>query len=457
MNSKTILEDTIVGISTTVGRGAISIVRLSGDNAIELVNKAFKGKNLTKVKSHTINYGYIYNTETNETIDEVLVSVFKAPKTYTRENLVEINCHGGQLVTELIYQQMILLGARVAEPGEFTKRAFLNGRIDLTKAEAIMDIIDAENKNALKIANQGLFGETAKKIKEERQKLLNVIMQIAVNIDYPEYDDVEELTHNEIKPVISDVLSSIDKLLSNAKDGLKLKEGINTAIVGKPNVGKSSLLNALLQENKAIVTEIPGTTRDVIEAKLPLGNYMLNLIDTAGIRSTTDVVEQIGVERSKEKIEFADLVLMIFDGNRPLSDEDFEIMSAVKDKKHIYIVNKNDLELKIELEKIDNPILISTRDYKTIEELQERISKVVFDNEININSNIYITNARQIERLKNAKENLLKAIFEINEGQFIDFIELSIKDAWMSLGEILGDVKDTELLDNLFQNFCLGK
>lgn len=457
MNSNTILEDTIVGISTTVGRGAISIIRLSGNNAIEIVNKAFKGKNLNKVASHTINYGYIYNNETNEIIDEVLVSVFKAPKTYTKENLVEINCHGGQLVTELIYQQMILLGARVAEPGEFTKRAFLNGRIDLTKAEAIMDIIDAENKNALKIANQGLLGETAKKIQEERDKLLKVIMQIAVNIDYPEYDDVDELTHSEIKPVIYEVLESINLLLDNAKDGLKLKEGINTAIVGKPNVGKSSLLNALLQENKAIVTEIPGTTRDVIEAKLSLGNYILNLIDTAGIRDTEDIVEQIGVERSKEKIEYADLILMIFDGSKELSEEDYQIMESVKDKKHIYIINKNDLELKIDLTKIDDPILISTKDYKTIEKLQNKISSVVFKNGININSNIYITNARQIERLKQAKNSLLKAVEEINESQFIDFIELSIKDAWVSLGEILGDVKDTELLDNLFKNFCLGK
>ena len=459
MNSNTYLEDTIVGISTTVGRGAISIIRLSGEKAIEIVNKAFKGKNLSKVNSHTVNYGYIYNPDTNEIIDEVLVSVFKAPKTYTKENLVEINCHGGQLVTEMIYQQMILLGARVAEPGEFTKRAFLNGRIDLTKAEAIMDIIDAENKNALKIANQGILGETANKIKQERDKLLSVIMQIAVNIDYPEYDDVEELTNNEIKPIINEVLTSINTLLDNAKDGLKLKEGINTAIVGKPNVGKSSLLNALLQENKAIVTEIPGTTRDVIEAKLSLGNYILNLIDTAGIRdkSKADFVEQIGVERSKEKIELADLVLMIFDGSRELSDEDFQIMESVKDKKHIYIVNKNDLELKIDLSKIDDPVLISTKDYTTIETLQNKISSVVFKNGININSNIYITNARQIERLKLARTSLLKSLEEINEGQFIDFIELSIKDAWVSLGEILGDVKDTELLDNLFKNFCLGK
>lgn len=457
MTRNTFLEDTIVGISTTLGRGAISIIRLSGNQSIEIVSKAFKGKNLKKVKSHTINYGYIYDADTKEIIDEVLVSVFRAPKTYTKEDLVEINCHGGQLVTELIYKQMILLGARVAEPGEFTKRAFLNGRIDLTKAEAIMDIIDAENKNALKIANQGLLGETAKTINTERNKLLQVIMQIAVNIDYPEYDDVVELTNNEIKPVIEDVLNSIDTLLSNAKDGLKLKEGINTAIVGKPNVGKSSLLNALLQENKAIVTEIPGTTRDVIEAKLMLGNYILNLIDTAGIRDTSDLVEQIGVERSKEKIELADLVLMIFDGSRVLSDEDYKIMETVKDKKHIYIVNKNDLELKIDLTKIEDAILISTKDYKTIEALQQRIAKVVFEKEININNNIYITNARQIERLKSAKQSLLKSIDEINENQFIDFIELSIKDAWVSLGEILGDVKDTELLDNLFQNFCLGK
>ena len=452
-----ILDDTIVGISTAVGRGAISIVRLSGPDSIVLASKIFKGKDLNKVKTHTVHYGYIYNKETNEIIDEVLVSVFKKPKTYTKEDLVEINCHGGQLVTQMVVDQLVLLGARIAEPGEFTKRAFLNGRIDLAKAEAVMDIIDAENKNALKMANQGITGELSNKIKSERNKLLNVIMQIAVNIDYPEYDDVVELTQGEVLPIIKEVLKDIDLLLNTSKDAIKIKNGINTAIVGKPNVGKSSLLNALLKDDRAIVTEIPGTTRDVIEAKLNLGNFVLNLIDTAGIRETDDIIEKIGVVKSKEKIEDADLILMVFDGSRVLDENDFEILEKIKDKKYICIINKCDLEQKIEYDKILSPISISTNDANSVELLCKEITKQIFTNEININTNIYISNARQIAKLIAAKESLEKAIEDINGEQFIDFIELSIKSAWVSLGEILGEVKDTELLDELFSKFCLGK
>ena len=452
-----ILDDTIVGISTAVGRGAISIVRLSGPDSIVLASKIFKGKDLNKVKTHTVHYGYIYNKETNEIIDEVLVSVFKKPKTYTKEDLVEINCHGGQLVTQMVVDQLVLLGARIAEPGEFTKRAFLNGRIDLAKAEAVMDIIDAENKNALKMANQGITGELSNKIKSERNKLLNVIMQIAVNIDYPEYDDVVELTQGEVLPIIKEVLKDIDLLLNTSKDAIKIKNGINTAIVGKPNVGKSSLLNALLKDDRAIVTEIPGTTRDVIEAKLNLGNFVLNLIDTAGIRETDDIIEKIGVVKSKEKIEDADLILMVFDGSRVLDENDFEILEKIKDKKYICIINKCDLEQKIEYDKILSPISISTNDANSVELLCKEITKQIFTKEININTNIYISNARQIAKLIAAKESLEKAIEDINGEQFIDFIELSIKSAWVSLGEILGEVKDTELLDELFSKFCLGK
>lgn len=452
-----ILDDTIVGISTAVGRGAISIVRLSGSNAVALASKIFRGKDLTKVKSHTVHYGYIYNKETNDIIDEVLVSVFKKPKTYTKEDLVEINCHGGQLVTQMIVEQLVLLGARVAEPGEFTKRAFLNGRIDLAKAEAVMDIIDAENKNALKMANQGITGELSNKIKREREKLLNVIMQIAVNIDYPEYDDVIELTHKEILPILNEVLADINNLLKTSKDAVKIKNGINTAIVGKPNVGKSSLLNALLQDNRAIVTEIPGTTRDVIEAKLNLGSFVLNLIDTAGIRDTDDIIEKIGVVKSKEKIEDADLILMVFDGSRILDDNDFEILDKIKDKKHICVINKNDLDQQIDTKEISNPIYISTKNRLSVENLCDEITKQIFNQEININTNIYISNARQIAKLVSAKDALEKAIQDIHNEQFIDFIELSIKTAWISLGEILGEVKDTELLDELFSKFCLGK
>lgn len=452
-----ILDDTIVGISTALGRGAISIVRVSGAEAIETVNKIFRGKDLKKVNSHTVHYGFIFNNETKEDIDEVLVSVFKAPKTYTKEDLVEINCHGGQLVTQYIYDQLVEMGCRIAEPGEFTKRAFLNGRIDLTKAEAVLDIIDAENKTALKIANQGIKGKTFKKISQERERLLNLMMQIAVNIDYPEYDDVEELTNKEILPILLEVNKEINILLDASKDAVKLKQGIDTVIVGKPNVGKSSLLNALLDENRAIVTEIPGTTRDVIEARLNLGSFMLNLIDTAGIRDAKDVVEKLGIEKSQEKINEADLILMIFDGSRELEEEDIRIYNAIKDKKHICIVNKNDLELKLDTSILDKYIHISTTNLEDITILEDVIKKTIFEKDININSNTYISNTRQIGKLKEANENIEKAINDIYMNQYVDFIELSIRAAWESLGEILGEVNDDEFINNMFKNFCLGK
>ena len=450
------LEQTIVGISTALSRSAISIVRLSGKEAIPMVNKIFKGANLLKVKSHTIHYGHIINFETKEVIDEVLVSIFKAPKTYTKEDVVEINCHGGSLVTKMILDQLILLGARAADAGEFTKRAYLNGRIDLTKAEAVMDVIDAESKSALAIANQGLNGETKQLIESLRKTLLDLISRIYVNIDYPEYDDVKELTNLEVKPTIEKVLSEVDKLLSDAKIAQNIKNGINTVIVGKPNVGKSSILNALLKENKAIVTPIPGTTRDVIEAKLNLGQYILNLIDTAGIHETEDFVEKIGVERSLESIDKADLVLMIFDGSQKLNQEDLELMAKVKNKKHLFIVNKNDLAQTIEIEQIENPILISTID-GTYKKLEQAIEKVIFDEKIEFNKNIYISNSRQIARLKDAKQSLENALLDIANNQFIDLILISINASWNALSELLGEVKDTEIIDNLFKNFCLGK
>ena len=453
---KLLLEQTIVGISTAVSRSAISIIRLSGDDAIDIVNKVFSEKDLKKVKSHTIHYGHIIDYKTKEIIDEVLVSVFIAPRTYTKEDIVEINCHGGGLVTQMIFDQMILLGARPADNGEFTKRAYLNGRIDLTKAEAVMDVIDAESKSALLVANQGINGKTKQMIDSLREKLLNIIMRIYVNIDYPEYDDVLELSNSEIKPVVVDVLKEINKLLEDSKDAVNIKNGINTVIIGKPNVGKSSILNALLNEEKAIVTPIPGTTRDTIEAKLNIGQYILNLIDTAGIHETSDFVEKIGVEKSVEKIDKADLVLMVFDGSKKLSNEDMELMDKIKDKKHIYIVNKQDLKQEIEIEKIENPVLISTLD-NTILKLEKEIEKVIFNEKIEFNKNIYIANSRQIEKLKDAKASLEQALIDIEAKQFIDLIQISINEAWNSLSEILGEVKDTEIIDNLFKNFCLGK
>ena len=450
------LDDIIIGISTALAEGAISIIRLSGDGAISLVNKCFKGRNLNKVNSHTINYGYIID-ENKEIIDEVLVSVFKAPKTYTTQDVVEINCHGGLFVTNKIYEILVVNGARPAEAGEFTKRAFLNGRIDLTKAEAVMDMISAENNSALKIASRGLLGFIKRTVDDLRQRLLDVVAIISVNIDYPEYDDVEMLTTNQIKPGIESIFKDVNNLLEKSKSAKYLKNGVDTAIIGRPNVGKSSLLNALLEEQKAIVTNIPGTTRDLVEAKINLGSVTLNLIDTAGIRETLDIVEQIGVSKSIEVIEKAELVLLVLDGSESLTDEDFELMEKVKDKKHLIIVNKNDLGLKIDLSKLNHPIIISTNDFNSIEELKSSILSLIRIENIQNKDITYISNARQIEKLNLAKLELEEALIEIEENAFIDFVDIHLRAAWMYLGEIIGETSTESLLDELFSKFCLGK
>ncbi len=450
------LDDIIVGISTALSEGAISIIRLSGKGCIELVDKCFKGKKLTNVHSHTINYGYIVD-ENKEIIDEVLVSVFKAPKTYTTEDVVEINCHGGLFVTNKIYELLVVLGARPSEAGEFTKRAFLNGRIDLTKAEAVMDMISAENSSALRIASRGLLGFIKRTVDDLRTRLLDVVAVISVNIDYPEYDDVETLTTNEIKPGIESIYKDVNNLLEKSKSAKYLKNGVDTAIVGRPNVGKSSLLNALLEEQKAIVTNIPGTTRDLVEAKINLGSVTLNLIDTAGIRETFDVVEQIGVSKSLNVIEKAELVLLVLDGSEELTKEDLELLDKVKDKKHLIIVNKNDLGLKIDLTKLDNPIIISTTNEHSIDELKTSILSLIKVENIQNKDITYISNARQIEKLNLAKFELEESLKEIEENAFIDFVDIHLRAAWMYLGEIIGETSSESLLDELFSKFCLGK
>ena len=450
------LDDIIIGISTALADGAISIIRLSGNGSIELVSKAFKGKNLNKVSSHTINYGYIVD-ENKEIIDEVLVSVFRAPKTYTTQDVVEINCHGGLFVTNKIYELLILLGARAAEAGEFTKRAFLNGRIDLTKAEAVMDVIKAENNAALKIASRGLLGFIKRTVDDLRKRLLDVVAIISVNIDYPEYDDVEMLTTSQIKPGIESIYNDVNNLLEKSKSAKYLKNGVDTAIVGKPNVGKSSLLNALLEEQKAIVTNIPGTTRDLVEAKINLGSVTLNLIDTAGIRETNDIVEQIGVSKSIEIIDKAELVLLVLDGSENLTFEDLELIEKVKEKKHLIIVNKNDLGIKIDLNKLENPIIISTNNYNSIDELKNAILSLIKVENLKNKDITYISNARQIEKLNLAKIELEEALKEIDENAFIDFVDIHLRAAWMYLGEIIGETSTESLLDELFSKFCLGK
>lgn len=449
-----IFNDTIIGISTALSQSAISIIRLSGDKAINIVNKRFKGKDLTKVESNTINYGYIIDSS-KQKIDEVLVSVFRAPRSYTTEDVVEINCHGGLFVTNYIYELLVLEGARPAEPGEFTKRAFLNGRIDLTKAEAVMDVIEAESKSSLKIASKALDGKISNFVKEKREELLNIIATISVNIDYPEYDDVEELTNQKILPNILQVKKEIVKVLDDSKNAKLLKNGINTVIVGKPNVGKSSLLNAIIKENKAIVTNIPGTTRDIVEANIQLKNVTLNLIDTAGIRETEDLVEKIGVEKSVEAIEDADLILFVLDGSNKFDLEDKKIFDAIKNKCHLTIVNKNDLPKKLEFN--EKYISISTKKQESIDQLEDSILEILHLNNIQNKDITYISNARQIEKLNLASMALTDAIKTIKDEGQIDFADVYIRKAWLYLGEIIGETSTDSLLDELFSKFCLGK
>lgn len=452
-----IFDDTIVGISTPLAKGAISIIRLSGNDAINITNKVFKGKNLNKVNSHTIHYGYIMNPENNDVLDEVLISVFKAPKTYTVEDVVEINCHGGVFVTNQVYNLLIEQGARPAEAGEFTKRAFLNGRIDLTEAEAVMDVIDAENKSFSKVANNALRGSVKNKIETLKEKILNIIAIINVNIDYPEYDDIEILTNDVILPKIKDIYNELIEILKYSKSAIYLKNGIDTVIIGKPNVGKSSILNALAKEEKAIVTNVPGTTRDTIEVKINLNNITLNLIDTAGIRDTNDIVEKIGVQKSIEKLEQAQLVLLILDGSRDLEEEDYNLLEQSKNKPRVILINKSDLPQKISADQIENAVVVSAYDVNSIDIIEKAISKQIQLEGLENPNVTYISNARQIQKIKETKEALEEAIAEINMGEFIDLVELSLRKAWNSLGEITGEVNTDSLLDELFSKFCLGK
>lgn len=457
MNS--IYEDTIVGISTTLNNSAISIIRISGNDAKKIVNTVFLGKNLLKVKSHTIHYGHIIDYDTKEIIDEVLVSVFLSPKSYTTEDTVEINCHGGVFVTNQVLEQLLLRGARQAEPGEFTKRAFLNGRIDLTKAESVMDVIASDNKKSLTMANSGLRGDIKELIDDLKEQVLNIIATINVNIDYPEYDDVEQLTNEKMLPKLLEIKLTIEKTLEKSQNATILKNGIDTVIVGKPNVGKSSLLNLLLSENKAIVTNIPGTTRDIVEGRVNLSGLVLNLVDTAGIRDTTDMIEKIGVEKTLQKIEEAELILFVFDGNNTLDQEDKKLLEMLKqkNKKYLKIINKDDLEIKIDKDFIKDAVLINTLEKSSITKIENAINKFLNIEDVSKNLNGLITNARQIGKLNEALKDINDALNSIKNSVFIDFVEIPLKSAWRHLGEITGIVADEDILNELFSKFCLGK
>ena len=448
------MTDTIAAISTALGVGGISIIKVSGKDAIENVNKIFDGKDLTTVDTHTIHYGHIKDKD--ETLDEVLVSVMKEPRTYTGEDVVEINCHGGITVTKKVLELVLTTGTRMAEPGEFTKRAFLNGKKDLVEAESVMDIIHANSEEARKIAMNQLDGKTSKMIRNLREELLTLLASIEVNIDYPEYYDIEVTNNEKIKESIKNLKEKLTNILKESENGKKIRDGIETVIIGRPNVGKSSLLNRLLKEDKAIVTDIEGTTRDIVEGTINLDGITLNMIDTAGIRETEDKIEQIGVEKSISLINQADLVIMLLNNNEELTDEDIKLLEKVKEKTHIIAINKNDLENKLNI-KEENTISINTVDDEGIKPLIDKIKEMFHFEEIKSKDYTCLTNSRQIGLLKESldlTENIDKSL---KDDLPVDLVEIDIKEIWNKLGEIIGDSYDEELIDKLFSQFCLGK
>ena len=449
------MDDTIAAISTAQGVGAISIIRVSGDEAINVVSKIFSNKNFKDAPTHTIHYGYIMDGD--EKIDEVLVSVMRAPKTFTKEDVVEINAHGGIMTTDKILELLLVNGCRLAEPGEFTKRAFLNGRIDLTEAEGIMDLINSKTDISRKIALNQVGGKVSTMISKLRDELAGIIANIEVNIDYPEYEDIEEMTIGKINESLSELEDKIDKILKESKNGEVLTNGIKTAIICKPNVGKSSLLNRLIGEDKAIVTDIQGTTRDSVEATLRIDNLILNLIDTAGIRETDDVVESIGVEKSLKLIDEADLVLFVVNYNEKLSSDDLIILNKLKDKNYITIVNKTDLEKKIDDEKLSNAIYVSALNDENIDEIGNKIKSLFNLEKIETTDLTYLTSARSQAILRKVLESVKAVRKGIEDNYPIDMVEIDLKDIWNLLGEIIGESYDDELLDQLFSRFCVGK
>ena len=449
------MKDTIVAISTALGVGAISIIRLSGSNAIEIANSMFKGKDLSKVDSHTINYGHIIYGD--NIIDEVLVSVMKAPKTFTCEDVVEINCHGGIATTNKILELALLKGARLAEPGEFTKRAFLNGRIDLIEAEAVMDVINAKTEQSRKLSINQLDGSISIIIRNFRQKLLELLANIEVNIDYPEYEDIEVMTNKNIENEIENIKNSLKTIIDESENGKVIRNGIKVAIVGRPNVGKSSILNRILNENKAIVTDIEGTTRDIVEGQASIDGVLFNFVDTAGIREAKDIVEQIGIERSKNEINNSDLVLLVLNNNDVLNKEDKDLISSLPEQSLI-VINKNDLDNKLNVNDLNKDyVYINTIDVDGIEPLKNKIKEIFNLEKIKNGDCTYLSNARQISLAKEAYA-ITKDVEEgIKNSVPTDLIEIDIKRIWEKLGEMLGETYSDELINQLFSQFCLGK
>lgn len=446
------MDNTIAAISTPLGTGAISIIRMSGKDSISIINKIFT-KDLSNEKSHTIHYGKIIDN--NEEIDEVLVSLMRSPKTFTKEDVIEINCHGGLSTTNKVLELLLNNGAVLASPGEFTKRAFLNGRIDLIEAQGIMDLIEAKTELARTQAMKELNGNLSNKIDLLREKLIEIISNIEVNIDYPEYEDINKVTNEQIYPKIKELIQEIDNLIASSEDGKIIKEGITIGIIGKPNVGKSSLLNAILEEEKAIVTDIEGTTRDTIEGTTIINGIACNFIDTAGIRNSDNIVEQIGVNKSKKIIDTCDLVLLVLNNNDIITKEEQELLEQIRNKPHIVIVNKIDLEKKLELN--EECIKISIKEKKGLEQIKDKISEIFNLEKIKTQDMTYLSNARSISLLKKANNLLVCSLTNIENNYPIDIVEIDLKESWNTLGEIIGKTYTDELLDEMFQRFCLGK
>ena len=458
--------DTIAAISTPMGEGAIAIVRLTGDEAFTIADRIFRGpkeKKLSEVPSHTIHYGHLVDPKTGQTVEEVMVSIMRGPKTFTREDVVEINCHGGLVSVKKVLNLVLANGARLAEPGEFTKRAFLNGRIDLSQAEAVMDLIRAKTDRAMNVALNQMEGRLSKLIGKLRQEILETLAHIEVNIDYPEYDDVEEMTHHVLIEKASIVKKELKQLLQTAEQGKILREGLSTVIVGRPNVGKSSLLNSFVQENKAIVTDIPGTTRDVIEEYVNVRGVPLRLLDTAGIRETEDIVERIGVEKSRAVLKEADLILLVLNFSEELTMEDENLFEAVNGMDTIVIVNKTDLPKKIDMERVrelagKSPVITtSLLDEQGIDDLEEAIAALFFEGELEAQDMTYVSNTRHIALISQALAAIEDAIQAIGDDVPVDLVQIDLTKAWELLGEIIGDTVQDSLIDQLFSQFCLGK
>lgn len=451
------MDRTIAAISTNnIGVGAINIIRISGEEAIEIVSKIFTNKKFPKAPSHTIHYGFIKDNE--KILDEVLVMLMRAPKTYTKEDVVEINCHGGAMTANKIVELLYKNGAVPAEPGEFTKRAFLNGRINLLEAESIEDLLEAKNENARKMALNGVSGKTTKLIESLREKMVSLLANIEVNIDYPEYTDELQITKENITPVLTEIKEELNKIVEESQNGKIIKNGINIAIIGRPNVGKSSLLNALLEEDKAIVTDISGTTRDIVEGSIIYQGISFNFIDTAGIRETEDIVEKIGVEKSKRVQAASDLTILVLNNNEKLTKEDEELLKTIINQKAIIFINKIDLEKKLPELSIEKPIIYgSTKERKGIEELKEEIIHIFSLEDVSHKNLTCLFNTRQIALAELALQSINHVIKENKKDIPVDMLAIDIKEAWENLGKIIGEAYEEELVDNIFKRFCLGK